>query len=61
MDKGRVGEFGEPHALLGDPSSMLSMLVQETGPIASVALRASAAEASRRRSAAHAARAAVEA
>lgn len=43
MDRGRVREFGAPPALLADPSSMLSRLVDDAGPAASAALRAMAA------------------
>jgi ABC-type multidrug transport system fused ATPase/permease subunit len=44
MARGEVVEFGEPKALLGDGGSMFSRLVEDTGPVASAALRRMAAE-----------------
>jgi len=44
MARGEVVEFGAPEALLADARSMFSRLVEDTGPVASAALRKMAEE-----------------
>jgi hypothetical protein len=43
MAQGQVTEFADPNTLLSEPRSMFNKLVEDTGPIASAALRAMAA------------------
>ena len=43
LDAGRVAEYDTPHALLSDPGSMLSKLVEELGPQVAAALRTASA------------------
>ena len=45
MDAGQIKEFGHAHILLQDPSSLLSRMVEKTGPTASRRLQQMAMDA----------------
>ena len=45
MDAGKIKEFGHAHILLQDPSSLLSRMVEKTGPAASRRLQQMAMDA----------------